>query len=134
MANENKTSVAKLLCVFSTLTASVEYTEHRTGENGIPVALGSVLIKGGTGVANQHVQTPRGVATMVTPAQAELLQKNELFKLHKRNGFVTLEEVARPPGEDAVEKAVAEMEGRDNSSPLVDADFRADQPTPRVAE
>lgn len=117
--------MAKLLCVFSTLATAVEYTEYKTGENGVPVALGSVLIKGGAGVANENIQTPRGVATMVTEAQAEALKRNELFKLHAKNGYVAIDTVERAPSADDVENAAAGLTGRDTSAPLVPEDFTA---------
>lgn len=118
-------AAVKLLCVFSTLAASVNYTDWETGKNGVPTDKGSVLVKGGAGVANEHIQTPRGVGTMVTEAQAEMLKRNTLFQMHKANGYVSIENVERPPNDDAVEKAVANMEGRDVSAPLVNEDFTA---------
>lgn len=116
---------AKLLCVFSTLAAPVEYTDWHVGENGVPVSKGSVLIKGGAGVANENIQTPRGVATMVTEAQAEALKKNTLFQLHAKNGYVAIDSVERPPSADDVENAAAGLNGRDTSAPLVPEDFTA---------
>lgn len=127
--------MAKLLCVFSTLAASVRYTDWRTGENQIPVEGDSVTIKGGAGVANEHIVTPRGVATMVTEAQAELLKRNTVFQLHEKNGFVALDTVERPPGESEVEAAVAALEGRDTSAPLVPEDYLlTGQPAPQVGD
>jgi hypothetical protein len=117
--------MAKLLCVFSTLAASVQYVDWKPSENGVPVAGESVTVKGGAGVANEHFVTPRGVATMVSEAQAELLKRNSLFQLHEKNGFVAIDTVERPPGQTEVENAVAALEGREPSSPLVDVDFTA---------
>lgn len=125
--------MAKLLCVFSTLAASVEYTDWHTGDNGVPVAQGSVLIKGGAGVANEHFLTPRGVATMVTEAQAEMLKRNTLFQLHAKNGYVAIDSVERPPSTDDVENAAAGLEGRDTSAPLVTEDFTANGQTAPTA-
>lgn len=127
--------MAKLLCVFSTLASSNEYADYRPpatpGQS--PVKGDFVVIKGGAGVANANLQTPRGVPTMVTEAQVALLKRNEVFKLHEKNGYVTIEEVDRPPTEDVVEKAVANMTGRDTSAPLVPQDFtvQGEQP-PKV--
>jgi hypothetical protein len=115
--------MAKLLCVFSTLAASVEYTDWKDSPNGVPVPGERVTIKGGAGVANEHFMTPRGVPTMVTEAQAEMLKRNTLFKLHEQNGYVAIDTVERPPGEVEVENAAAALNGRDTSAPLVDADF-----------
>ncbi len=127
--------MAKLLCVFSTLAASVQYTDWKPSDNGVPIAGESVLIKGGAGVANEHFVTPRGVPTMVTEAQAEMLKRNTLFALHEKNGYVAIDAVERPPGETEVENAAAALNGRDTSAPLVDADFTANgQRAPTAAK
>jgi hypothetical protein len=118
-------AMAKLLCVFSTLAASVAYTDWKDSPNGVPIAGEVVTIKGGAGVANEHFVTPRGVPTMVTEAQAEVLKRNGLFQLHEKNGYVAIDMVERPPGESEVENAAAALNGRDTSAPLVDADFTA---------
>src|SRR6059058_692352 len=89
---------AALFCVFSTLTCDNVYSDYKD-TNGHPVPTRSVLVKGGAGVANDRVITPRGVATMVTEEDVALLQRNSVFKLHMDNGFVTIEAVTRPPGE-----------------------------------
>lgn len=115
--------MAKLLCVFSTLAASVQYTDWKTADNGVPVAGESVTVKGGAGVADSHFQTPRGVPTMVTEAQAELLKRNTLFRLHEKNGFVAVDSVDRPPSAQDADNAAAALEGRDVSAPLVPQDF-----------
>lgn len=117
--------MAKLLCVFSTMSAAVRYVDWKPGAGeGAPAQEGeSVVVKGGAGVADKNIVTPRGVATMVTEAQAAMLRANAVFKLHQANGFVSLEEVPAPPSSDAVEGKVAKLEGRDASAPLVDQDF-----------
>jgi hypothetical protein len=116
---------AKLLCVFSTLTAPNEYADWHDNGNGVPVKGESVLIKGGAGVANENILTPRGVATMVTEKQVAVLRRNPVFILHEKNGFVAIDEVPRPPSEDDVENAAAGLASRDGSAPLVEADFLA---------
>lgn len=125
--------MAKLLCVFSTLAAPMAYTDFHTADNGVPVAKGEVLIKGGAGVMNENLLTPRGVPTMVTEKQVELLKRNSVFQLHERNGYVVIDEVDRPPGETEIEQMAAVMTGRDNSAPLVAEDFTANgQPAPKT--
>jgi hypothetical protein len=124
--------MAKLLCVFSTLRPPTNTwtTSRRNGDPGRPPDQGgSVIIKGGAGVANENLQTPRGVPTMVTEAQAELLKRNEVFKLHEKNGFVAIDEVERRPPRTWLKRPRAEHEGRDNSAPLVAADFNGAPPT-----
>lgn len=117
--------MAKLLCVFSTMSASVRYVDWKPGAgDGAPAQEGeSVIVKGGAGVADKNIVTLRGIPTMVTEAQAAMLRANPVFKLHQSNGFVSLEEVPAPPSQETVEGKVAKLEGRDGSAPLVDQDF-----------
>lgn len=122
---------AKLLCVFSTLATPVEYVDWKNSDNGVPVQGRSVTIKGGAGVANEHIQTPRGVATMVTPEDVEVLKRNPLFALHEKNGFVAIDNVERPPSQSDADNVAAGLEGRDASAPLVPQDFTLNgQPAP----
>lgn len=127
----------KLLCVFSTLTCDNVYSDHKVNDNGVAVEVASVLVKGGAGVMNDRLVTPRGVATMVTEAQAELLKRNEVFKQHARNGFVVIDTVERPPTEADAENKAAAMESRDGSAPTVAEDFQfngQDAPTTGAGE
>jgi len=39
-------------------------------------------------VASKHFVTPEGVVTQVTDKQLELLEANEVFRLHRSNGFL----------------------------------------------
>lgn len=116
--------MAKLIYVYCTLASSVIYQLTETGENGIPRAVGEVHVKGGAGVMGEHLQTPKGVPTLVTAEQVEMLKKNEVFQLHEKNGYVTISD------EKDVEKAIADMQQRDVSAPLVDEDFKeGEKPT-----
>lgn len=110
------------LYVYSTLTCDQNYTNHDTGGADLPVPLPPVFIKGGAGVANDRLITPRGVATEITEEQAEYLRANPMFQLHEKNGYVQI-------SADKVDadKAAADMTGRDQSAPLVPQDLPADQ-------
>lgn len=109
---------AKLIYVFSTLSSSVLYQLSKHNANGVPEVKGEVLIKGGAGIANEHLITPDGVPTLVTAEQRELLEANETFKVHAANGFIKIVE-----GTASLEEVVADMNRRDGSAPLVDADL-----------
>lgn len=113
-------SKTQMLIVFSTLASDVAYTNHKQGGGDLPIPLEPVTIKGGAGVANDRVVTPRGVATYVTPEQVEYLRENEIFKLHEANGFVMISENDVDP-----DIAAADMTGRDVSAPLVPQDNAA---------
>ena len=107
----------KKLFVFSTLASDVAYTNHAQGGADLPIDLPPVLIKGGAGVANDRIITPRGVATEVTEEHVEYLRANQVFQLHEKNGFVMVSESYADP-----DTVAADMTGRDNSAPLVPQD------------
>lgn len=110
-------SKAQTFFIFSTLASDVAYTNHREGGSDLPIALPPVVVKGGAGVANERIVTPRGVATRVTAEEVEYLRQNEIFKLHEKNGFVMVSEDYVDP-----DIAAADMTGRDNSAPIVSQD------------
>lgn len=109
--------MSKKLFIFSTLASDVAYTNHAQGGGDMPVALPSVVVKGGAGVANDRIVTPRGVATEVTEEQVEYLRQNDVFKMHEKNGFVMVSETYADP-----DTVAADMTGRDNSAPIVPQD------------
>lgn len=109
--------MSKKLYIFSTLAASVAYTNYAAGGADLPVPMPSVLVHGGAGVANERIVTPRGVVTEVTEDQLQYLRENKVFQLHEKNGFVMVSEANTDP-----DKAAADMEGRDNSAPIVPQD------------
>lgn len=109
--------MSKMLTIFSTLASDVAYTNHAPGGADLPIAMPPVTIKGGAGVANDRLVTPRGVATRVTEEQVEYLRKNPIFNLHEKNGFVMVSDSDADP-----DKAAADMTGRDNSAPVVPQD------------
>ena len=109
--------MSKKLYVFSTLASDVAYTNHAQGGGDLPIDLPPVVIKGGAGVANERIVTPRGVATEVTEEQVEYLRQNEIFKLHEKNGFVMVSDTYGDP-----DTVAADMTGRDNSAPIVPQD------------
>lgn len=107
----------KTFHIFSTLSANVAYQEWVPGGADIPVPGRKVLIRGGTGIAHKHLITPMGVHTEIDEDELRILQNDEVFKLHKKNGFVTIEEKYADP-----EKVAADMKTNDKSSPLTEAD------------
>ena len=63
--------------------------------------------------------------TKVSAEDISWLQENELFKLHQKNGYITVRDKAADP-----EKVATDMKTRDESAPLVDADFKeGEKPT-----
>ena len=109
--------MSKKLYVFSTLASDVAYTNHAQGGGDLPIDLPPVVIKGGAGIANERIVTPRGVATEVTEEQVEYLRANQVFQLHEKNGFVMVSESYADP-----DTVAADMTGRDISAPVVPQD------------
>lgn len=112
--------------VFSTLATDMSYVNWHSPGVGIPPMEGKhVNIQGGAGVAQKgkpgsEFWTPLGRVTEVSDDDLALLERNEVFQLHQKNGFITV----RAKSID-VEKAVADMNRKDNSSPRTEADYPA---------
>lgn len=112
--------------VFSTLATDMTYVNWHSPGEGIPPTEGKhINIRGGAGVAQKarpgsDIWTAYGFATEVSDDDLALLEQNEIFKLHKKNGYITIRSKAMD-----VEKAVADMNRKDNSSPLTEADVKA---------
>lgn len=113
--------------IFSTLTCDQLYTPYREGGADMPVPMTerAVLVRGGAGVANDRIVTPRGVMTSVTPEQMATLLEVPAFQDHVKGGFLIVSDSSGDP-----EKVAADMTGRDNSSPMVPQDLpEGQQPT-----
>lgn len=113
--------MGKKLYVFSTLASSVSYPLY--GEavaGGIRPVLDEIKVRGGAGVvaSGEGLLTPRGVVTAITEEQAAMLRKNDVFKLHEKNGFVAIS-----ADELTGDAAAALLEGRDHSAPVVPQDY-----------
>lgn len=106
--------------VYSTLANDNRYTGYTKGGADLPRVEYSILVKGGAGVAGKwnRLETPVGAVTEVTDEEAEALASNVIFNRHQQNGFVVLSD-----RKVAVEEVAADMTGRDESAPLVEADF-----------
>ena len=109
--------MSKKLFIFCTLASDVAYTNHAQGGGDMPIELPPVVIKGGAGIANERIVTPRGVATEVTEEQVEYLRANQVFQLHEKNGFVMVSDTYGDP-----DTVAADMTGRDISAPVVPQD------------
>ena len=108
--------------VFSTLTAPQIYTRTVAGGADLPVTTDEVYIAGGSNVPDKYLRTPIGVMTTVSEEEMSILNDNEVFNLHKKNGFISVETKPADP-----EIVAANMKTRDESAPLVDEDFKEDE-------
>lgn len=104
--------------VYSTATCDIAYGVWIKGGNDLPIRTRAIVIKGGAGVANKHLITPRGVVTEVSDEELALLEQDEAFQRHVEHGFIRVERAKIDP-----EKVAADMTGRDEASPLVPQDF-----------
>ncbi|MCG1038789.1 hypothetical protein KQH49_06780 [Mycetohabitans sp. B5] len=104
--------------VYSTATCDTAYGVWINSGNDLPIRTRAIVIKGGAGVANKNLITPRGVVTQVTDEDLALLEKDEAFQRHVKRGFIHVERSKTDP-----EKVAADMTGRDQASPLVPQDF-----------
>lgn len=105
--------------VYSTLASPMDYTVYDAGGADIPVVSGAIRIEGGANIPDKYMRTPEGaVVTGVTEEQLEALKTVPLFNLHVMNGYIKVSDK-----DVDTEVAAADMEGRDKSAPLVDADF-----------
>ena len=112
--------------VYSTATNSgtyVEYEKNMASDIAIPKKWPDgkpmrVTIKGGHGVANKHMFTPRGVVTKVDDREMEWLLTNPAFKRHMDKGFITYDKKNIAP-----EKKARDMEQKDGSAPLTPGDY-----------
>lgn len=109
--------------IYSTLTSDQLYTSYKSSTNGVPLPTSKILIRGGANLMTKHLVTPQGVVTEVTAEELAELRKNEVFKLHVENGFIQVSDAKKD-----IEKAVTEMEGRDQSAPIVEQDGEIPQP------
>jgi hypothetical protein len=115
--------------VFSTLANDQLYQNWNHAGNDVPSKGHAVLIKGGTGVANQRLITPLGIMTEIDDADLEELEKNQGFKDHKDKGFITVQKKKAD-----TEKVAADMNLKDESAPLTDADYTGDDAPKTRAE
>lgn len=112
--------------VASTLTSDVKYTLWDAKTGGVNREIAHVTIRGGHGIAHKRshggIETPVGMITSVTDDQLAMLLKDEVFQTHQKNGYVKIIETDRKV---EPEKAVKDLEAREPSAPLNDADFQA---------
>ena len=134
--------------IFSTLTADQAYTLYEPvsdAEKGdslrVPVRRpqkdvnghpARVLVKGGHGVANKNLITPKGVMTELDDKQLEMLEQCPSFVKHREAGYIKVESRKQDP-----EKVAEKMEQKDKSAPKTPAGLKKEAKeagTPKPAE
>lgn len=111
--------------VFSTLANNQLYTNYDPApQGGMSPERFRCLIRGGAGVIDSHtLVTPQGVVTAVTDEELKELENNEDFKLHKRNGYITV----RARSADA-NKVAEDMGKNDKSRPYTPSSKEMNEP------
>lgn len=95
--------MSKKVYVYSTLNAGQVFNTEA----------GRVEIFGGANISNQHLYTPRGVATRITEDQLEALKRNDLFQSFSKDGYLSVSFSEKDPN-----KAAKDMNPADNSAQL----------------
>lgn len=98
----------------STLTTSQKYTIYDHDAAGKPVAVGDILVKGGTNIYIPHGVKPVAVQTEVTEEQLTQLLANPVFVAHRANGFIEVAQSKLKEGE------LANLNLADEAAPLSD--------------
>jgi len=114
--------------IYSTLANDQNYTNWTKGGGDVPIKGHAVLIKGGTGVANNRLITPLGVATEITDFDLEELKKNPSFLEHEKDGYVSIS-----TKKVDTEKAAGNMNLKDESAPMTEADYASEDESPKYA-
>lgn len=104
--------------IYSTLSNSQMISEFVSAEGGTPKRKRSVIINGGSNVSNKALVTPRGVVTELSDADYEFVKNDRSFKRWVERGYIVVDDKKID-----VEKVIADMDGRDESAPLVPQDF-----------
>lgn len=89
---------------------------------------GPVFIAGQANVMTKHMYTPRGRVTEISDEQYTQLKNNHVFKLHKENGFIAVENRKEDP-----DKVATDMEASDKSAPLTEEQLVAEGNEPPVS-
>lgn len=117
--------------VYSTMTSPVEYGVWAKGGGDLPSLKRTIRIEGGSNVSNKHFITPRGVLTVVSDEDFEILAKDAVFNRQMKRGFITVENKEAA----SVERVVSNMESQDGSAPLTPNDFDGvNGPQPELTE
>ncbi|AHG75431.1 hypothetical protein X808_9080 [Mannheimia varigena USDA-ARS-USMARC-1296] len=115
--------------IYSTLTCDQAYTIYSNGQNGLKVPQGSILVKGGTGIANDRLITPLGISTSVSAEELEQLKSNPIFKQHLENGFIVVQEDGK---EQDAEKVAVDMSLDNKDAPITPSDYQAENAGTKV--
>lgn len=117
--------------VVSKLAAGVNYTLYEKVAGGKKVAVGSITVKGGSGVTDKRTLiTPQGVVTAISDMQAAQLKEDPVFKIHEKHGAVKI--IATDPRD--AERAAADLDADKSAQLTADAYKRAGKTPPTTGK
>lgn len=103
--------------IHSTASQDMKYPIYAGGTD-TPQVIKEIIIKGGANVVNPHTfACIPGAVTEVSDADLELLKKSAAFQRHVAKGFMRVMNES--------ELNTKDMQKRDNSAQLVDAEYAA---------
>lgn len=117
--------------IYSTLSTDQIYAQYaKSDNNDLPIVEKKVHIHGGANVVDKkQLVTPRGVVTHVSDEDLALLESNQQFQRHKKNGFIVVDSRKVDP-----EVRAADMVSRDDSAPMTPEDYDEDEDGKSKAE
>jgi hypothetical protein len=108
--------------IYSTMANSTEYLRYsQHNPKGVNVIQHSVLIKGGSGINRQHMQTPLGVHTGISDQDYEWLKDDPHFKQHEKNGYIKVRKAEVHP--EVVAADMVTHDRKTDACPIVPEDF-----------
>lgn len=117
--------------IISKLSANTDYVVYGDVAGGKKVILKHILIKGGAGVTDKKtLLLPNGFATEVSEEDLALLEKNQVFQIHLKNGHITvMKKAGKYEAQDKAENAKDLQGDKSRQQTLKDlsADFEEDE-------
>ena len=106
--------------IYSTLSTDQQYRGYTKGGGDMPIVSTKVFIAGKANIMNKNIITPRGMVTEVTEEELKVLEADEVFKIHVKGGFISVDKK-----QVDAEKAAENMSAKDKSAPITPDDYEA---------
>jgi len=92
--------------IYSTLSTGVSYAIYNEGGADIPVIDKKIVIEGGANVPDKLGQVDIVKKTTISDADYAILKEHPVFKMHDKNGHITIKKAG-----------IKDLEGQDTSAP-----------------
>lgn len=121
--------------ITSTMTSDVSYAIYEKLPGGVMKIIRTIEVRGGANVTDpKTLVTPRGVATEISEQDYILLEKNPVFQMHKKNGYINVikESINKYEAQELAEDP-KDLEQKDASAQVTKTDYeKKGKKTPRV--